>query len=357
MKQTDEVDDLLTRAGARWRADQAAPPEPDLEYILSGGRKPRRRWVPALAAASVAVIGAGLLTVLPDPKPAPDAAPATGPATTGTATAGAPKTFAQSNDKWLLKPGDKVEVSGEIIAAPGKPPVFCAPVPRNAIGYPPGKEPAPSCDANFAVRLDGLDVDRITGLTTIKGVRTGRAAVTGIWRGGAIDVQQQSAPKPVTDFDQPELQCPVPPGGWKPKPSNITSPVVTKFLDAHADQVRGPIFRYPNGTGRNAPVVILIGIARGDRTAFRTAFEKVYQGNYCLVPVAVSRSDEERITAAIGNLMSQNKSLGIYLGGGPGISAGTPYVGLVAYTPQVKEALTPIGLDLLRVEPAVRPVS
>jgi hypothetical protein len=356
MKQTDEVDDLLTRAGARWRADQEAPPEPDLDRMLSGGRGSRRRWVPALAAASVAVIGAGLLTVLPNNDPSPEsstAAPPTAPA--ASVTPGARQPFAEGNDKWLVKPGDKVQVSGEIIAAPGKVPVFCPPLMKPAIGYPPGKEPAPTCPDSFAVRLNGLDVDQVTGLKTIKGVRTGLASVTGVWRGGAIDVQEQSAPRPVGDDGPTELKCPEPPGGWTSKPSNVSAPAVTKFLEAHADQVRGPILTYPNGRSRNAPVVVLIGLARGDETAFRAAFDKVYRGNYCVVPVQLSSADEQRITDQVADL-SGAATLGIHSTSGPGIYAGGVTVGLVAYTPEVKQALTPIGLDLLSIRPDVRPV-
>ena len=75
MNPTDEVDDLLTRAGARWRADQPSAPEPDLERMLGGCRRPRG-WVPALAAASVAAIAAAALTVLPGGDKEPVAGPA-----------------------------------------------------------------------------------------------------------------------------------------------------------------------------------------------------------------------------------------------------------------------------------------
>jgi hypothetical protein len=352
MKQTDEVDDLLTRAGARWRADQEAPPEPDLEYMLSGGRK-HRRWVPALAAASVAVVAAGVIAVLPNPKTPTAEAPNS---TVATPNARTPQAFAQGNDDLLVKPGDKVQVSGEIVAVPGKTPVFCPPLAHTMIGYPPGKEPAPSCPDNFAVKLNGLNLDQIPGITTIKGVRTGSAAVTGIWRGGSIDVQEQSGPKPLTYPEQTELQCPVPSGGWKSKPSNVLSTAVNTFLATHADQIDGPIFRYPNGTSRGAPVVILIGIAHGDASVFRAAFEKVYQGNYCVVPVLLSRSDNERVSTAIGDAMSKDKTLGIYGGSGAGIYGGRAMAQAVAYTPEVKAALAPIGLDLIQIQPQVRPV-
>ena len=358
MKQTDEVDDLLTRAGARWRADQEAPPEPDLEYMLSGGRK-HRRWVPALAAASVAVVAAGVIAVLPSPKTPTAQAPATttgAPATTAE-NARTPQAFAQGNDEFLVHPGDKVQVSGQIIAAPGKTPVFCPPLAVHAIGYPPGKEPAPSCPDDFAVKLNGLDLDKVPGIKTVKGVRVGTAAVTGIWRGGAIDVEEQSAEKQLPYPAQTELQCPVPPGGWTSKPSNISSTAVTTFLAAHAAQIDGPIFRYPNGTSRGAPVVMLIGIAHGDAAVFREAFEKVYQGNYCVVPVLLSRSDNERISNALGTAMGKDNKLGIYGAGGSGIYGGRASVSLVAYTPEVKAALTPVGLDLIQLVPQVRPVS
>jgi hypothetical protein len=156
--------------------------------------------------------------------------------------------------------------------------------------------------------------------------------------------------------EQTELQCPVPPGGWKSKPSNVLSTAVNTFLAAHADQIDGPIFRYPNGTSRGAPVVILIGIAHGDASVFRAAFEKVYQGNYCVVPVLLSRSDNERVSTAIGDAMSKDKTLGIYGGSGAGIYGGRAMAQAVAYTPEVKAALAPIGLDLIQIQPQVRPV-
>jgi hypothetical protein len=171
MNPVDEMDDLLRRAGARWRADQELPPEPDLEYVVHGKRK---SWIPALAAASVAVIAAGVLAVLPnhnEPTPAATAQPPT-------------------NDALLVKPGDTVRVSGQVIAVPGKTPVYCAPLAVGAIGYPKGKEPAPSCPAQYAVALNGVDLDRIFDITMIKGVRTGHATLTGVWDDRSIVVKE-----------------------------------------------------------------------------------------------------------------------------------------------------------------------
>jgi hypothetical protein len=345
MKQTDEVDDLLTRAGARWRADQEAPPEPDLEYMLSGGRK-RRRWVPALAAASVAVVAAGIVTALPEPADHP----ANNPAPTS------PQAFAQGNDQFLVKPGDKVQVSGQIIAVPGQTPVFCAPLPVAAIGYPPGKEPAPSCLADFAVKLNGLNVDQIAGVTTIKGVRTGEATVTGIWRDQSIDVQQQSEVSRPTPTGLPKLPCAAPAGGWPSKPTNVASTAVKAFLAAHADQAYGPITYYPNGTSRSAPVVMMVGVAHGDLAAFQAAFEKVYSGNLCVTPVLMSNADSDHVREAMDSILSKQK-LGVFQSGGAdGMTGGAAPISLLVYTEQVKAALAPVGLDLLDLRPEVRPV-
>lgn len=357
MNPTDEVDDLLTRAGARWRADQERAPEPDLEYIVKG-RRPRR-WVPALAAASVAVIGAGMLTVLPNqdgtPKPAANPPAVVTPAEATQSLAQSNQT-PPDNDALLVRPGDKVRVSGQVIAAPGKTPVYCPPTIDPLIGYRPGKEPAPACADQFAIKLNGVNLNNLTNLKVIKGVRTGTAALTGIWHDHTIDVQQQSAPITLPPVNRAELTCPAPAGGWKSQPSNINSTVVTDFLAAHADQIDGPIYRYPNGTSRNAPVVILIGVAHGDPAAFRQAFEKVYHGNLCVAPVLLSRNDAARVTTAVGDLMSR-RDLGIISAGGPGVYGGPADVTVAAYTPGLKTALAPIGLNLLRIEASVRPVN
>ena len=77
-----DVDDLLTRAGARWRAAQPPPPDPDLTGLT--GRSPRRpkaRILPPLvAAAAVVVVAAGALVALDrDPAPPPGPVPAAPP--------------------------------------------------------------------------------------------------------------------------------------------------------------------------------------------------------------------------------------------------------------------------------------
>lgn len=338
MNPVDEMDDLLKRAGARWRADQVHPPEPDLERIVDGRRK---SWIPAVVAASVALVVAGALAVLPNNTAGGVAAMNSEPST-------APSL--------LVKPGDRVQVSGLVIAAPGTTPVFCALEDGFGVGYAPGDEPAPTCAPEFSIALTGVDLDRLSDAKTTKGVRSGRAKLVGIWGDRTIDVQEQSAPEALTPWTFPKLPCPAPDGGWVSKPSNIYSPAVTAFLDAHADQIYGPVIHYPNGHSRNAPVVIMVGVAHGDLDAFRTAFEKVYRGNLCVAPVLLSRTDNERIQSALVELTS-DKSLGILAVAGSGPTGGRIGVPLIAYTEQVRSAFAPIGLDDIEVEPIVKPVA
>jgi hypothetical protein len=351
MNPVDEMDDLLRRAGARWRADQESPPEPDLEQIVHGRRK---SWIPALAAAGVAVIAAGVLAVLPNHDAPNHNAPTAGSPdkVNGGAT---PQSFGQAtNESLLVKPGDRVQASGLVIAAPAETPVLCAVEGSREIGYPPGQEPAPKCAPEFAVTVNGVDLDRLSDPKTTKGVRTGRAKLIGIWGDRSIDVQEQAAPDTPPPWTFPKLPCAAPAGGWVSKPSNVNSTVVTAFLATHADQIFGPVIHYPSGSSRNAPVVVMVGVAHGDLAALRPALEKVYSGNLCVAPVLLSRADNDRISDAVVKLIP-DKSLGILGAGGSDPDGGRANISVIAYTEQLKTALTPIGLDDLQLQPVVKP--
>ncbi|MFI7064141.1 hypothetical protein ACIBL3_24350 [Kribbella sp. NPDC050124] len=346
MNPTDEVDDLLARAGARWRADQPSAPEPDLDRIMGGRRRPRA-WVPALAAASVAAIAAAALTVLPGGNQEPTAG-----------TSETPQSFAEGNqDDLLVRDGDRVRVGGQVIAVPGKDPVYCPPLPQAAIGWPKGKEPAPSCPAQYAVTLKNLDLSKLAGAETIKGVRTGQAIVTGVWTGRTIDVQDQERPetRSITaglKVPPDEVPCPAPAGGWKTVPNTIDKAAVADFLAGRENQATDPRLLYPKGRVPGAPEVYTIGVAHVDPAAFRTAFEKVYDGNLCVHQVKYSKTDLARIGASVGDLIG--KGLGVYAYG-PGDIDKFGITALV-YDEKLKAALAPAGLDNFQLEVSVKPV-
>jgi len=348
MNPTDEVDDLLTRAGARWRADQPSAPEPDLDHILGGRRRPRR-WVPALAAASVAVIAAAALIVLPDGS--------------GKPSGDAPQAFAQGNqapyDDVLVRDGDQVQASGQVIAAGGQDPLFCAPVPKlTDPGWATGDESAPTCPAQYAVTLKNLDLAKLADAKTINGVLSGYAVLTGTWSGRTIDVREQT--KPQTRATTAELQlppdqvpCPVPAGGWKPGQIDVDKIAVVTFLEGREDQATDPRVLYPNGHAPGAPEVYTIGVAHGDLAAFRAAFEKVYDGNLCVHQVKFSKTELTRLGTAVGDLIP--KGFGVYAAGGSSEEDKVDVSALV-YDEALKTALTPIGPEDVNLDVAVKPV-
>jgi hypothetical protein len=347
MNPTDEVDDLLTRAGARWRADQPSPPEPDLDQII-GGRHPRR-WVPALAAASVAVIAAAALIVLPDGggEPAGDSS----------------QSFAQGNqapyDDLLVRDGDQVRASGQVIAAPGRDPLFCAPVPRlTDPGFAKGLESAPTCPAQYAVTLKNLDLAKLAEVKTTKGVTTGYAVLTGTWSGRTIDIREQTKPEVrSTTLEQrlppDRMPCPAPAGGWKPGQINVDKIAVVKFLEGRQDQATDPRVLYPNGHAPGAPEVYTIGVAHGDLAAFRSAFQKVYDGNLCVHQVKFSEAELTQLGSAVSDLIL--KGLGVYAVGGSSQEDKVDVSALV-YDEALRTALTPIGLADLNLKVAVKPL-
>jgi hypothetical protein len=347
MNPTDEVDDLLAKAGAQWRADQPSAPEPDLDRMLNHKRP--RRWVPALAAASVAAIATAALIVLPGGSE-PSVAPSTDKPTVAQGNGDDP-------DSPLVRNGDRVELSGQVIAAPGKPPVFCAPHAVAAIGYPPGKEPAPTCPAGLSVKVIGVDLDRLTDASTIKGVRSGQARLVGTWQDRTVTVQEQTAPVVVT-ATPPRLDvvpCPTPSGGWPLISSNINRPEVSEWLAARADQIDSPAMLYPEGAHRTKPLVVRIGVAHGDVDRFRREFEKVYEGNLCVIRAALSQKDVENIQTALSS--AYEKQIGLTGSSGPGLEGGSKVtVTLLVFDEKARAALAPVGLDKLDVRPAVKPL-
>ncbi|MEV6416547.1 hypothetical protein [Kribbella sp. NPDC051718] len=353
MNPTDKVDDLLAEAGAQWRATQPSPPEPDLDRIMSSKSSPKRRWlIPTLAAASVAAIATAAL-IIPDHDEPAVAPPATGPTpmlAQGSAAAGKP-----TADDLLVRNGDKVEVNGDIIAAPGKDAMYCPVEATNLPLIDPATQPAPSCDGS-GVKLIGLDPARLTGAKLVKGVSVGQAHVVGVWKDKTITVEQQTAYLKPPPWNPDAIACPAPAGGWPSKPSNFTSTPVQNFLDARKDEISGTRLKYPAGRSRKAPVVIAIGVAHGDLAAFRKTFETIYQGNLCVYRAKVSLTDNYRITDAVTDLMVGRNDLGITSGGGQGPDDGTVPMDLLVLDEKARDAFAPLGLANFEFTVDVRPV-
>ncbi|MEU4394704.1 hypothetical protein [Kribbella sp. NPDC023855] len=355
MKPTDKVDDLLTKAGAQWRASQPSAPEPDLDRIT--GTQPKRRWlVPTLAAASVAAIATAALIVLPGgTEPAVAPPPSAPKVMEGEPRSVQPTAGQPGADGLLVRDGDKVEINGRIVAAPGKDPVFCPEVIQTLPGYFPGKEPPPVCGEDQSVKLIGVQLDKLGDPTVTQGVRSGYAYVVGTWRDRTITVEEQSAYRRIPEVVE-EPYCPAPPGGWRSRPSNLDSKPVQDFLAAKADVISGQRVSYPNGHSRKAPVVFAVGVAKGDLAAFRKSLETVYHGNLCVFQGKISLAENNRITEQLSTLMDERRDLSIYYGGGSRGDDGLVPISLLVFDDKAKAALTPLGLEKLDITPSVRPI-
>ncbi|TDO35660.1 hypothetical protein EV643_12271 [Kribbella sp. VKM Ac-2527] len=351
MKPTDEVDDLLAQAGARWRAGQPPAPEPDLQRI-TGPRKPKwrepKRWVPVLAAASVAAIATAALIVLPGN--------------------GDHETVAPSNETpprehpMQVRAGDKVQVTGQVVAAPGAPVYYCIPVPT--VGLPEGKPRPPACLPGQQIEVTGVDVARLTGLETILGVKTGRAHLVGIWSGGKISVEQQSPP-PRGPGAPEKVPCSPPAGGWKPAyAADSITPAVDAFIKARPGELQAPWISWPEGSPTDAtpgappnkPSVLMIGVAHGDLDQIRTAIDPLVAGNLCVTKVRFSQTEINQLRAAVAALPLDDLDLDI-LGVGTRIGDTPVTISLRIVDEKVVDAFRSIGLDKLDFNPVIKPAN
>ena len=344
MKPTDEVDDLLAKAGAQWRASQPSPPEPDVDRITGGGKGPRR-WIPILAAASVAVIAVAALLVLPGKgKDAPTPAVAPG-----------------KEHPMQVRNGDKVEVTGQVIAAPGVPVVYCPPVYGTTNLTLPATPKPPGCAPEQAVQLTSVNVDQLQDVRTELGVRVGSAHLVGIWNDNKIAVEQQRPPAEAPS-EVPAVSCPEPAGGWREgDPSQWLTPALQAFVKARPDQLQNLWIGWPNGspTGAdpnaepNQPGVVMVGVAQVDIEQIRQAVRALTPGNLCVTTVRFSQRQVDQLVAAVSKVPNKGNWLQ-----SAGVSAGDRpvQVQMRIVDETVLTELRPIGLDKLDLRPYIKPV-
>lgn len=252
------------------------------------------RWATVAAAGAVVVVVGGtgvLLTTRPADRPAePVAAAAASP----------PRTLAQLR----VRDGDVVTGSGTVLAAPGKPVRFCAPVAERAIGYP-GPERPPDC--SLGVDLVGADLDRLTEPEAFGTTRWGQAAVTGRYRAGTITVTAQAAPVRAPDpgSSLPERPpCPAPPGGWRPggadrAATEALAAVVTGNPTAYGEVAVTYPDGHPSGPTaapgyRDATEVLLV-TTRLDPASAEKQLRAHFAGNLCVRPAPRSRADTDAV--------------------------------------------------------------
>jgi hypothetical protein len=345
----DEVDELLRAAGAAWRATQPGPPQPDLARLRS--RRPRRRWVPVLAAASVAAIAVAVaVMVLPDRSGS--AGPVAGRGDQG---------------QYLVRDGDRVEVTGMVIAVPERPVVYCPPLSAPSSSG----DDAPSCPADFAVTLTGVDLGRLAEPGTRDGVRYGYARLRGIWHDHTIAVDEQAIPAANAlngPLDTDPVPCPEPAGGWPvPDPPRIDLPstaAVERLAAQHPERFGATWVAFPEGMPQNGragtvPVVLVVNLLDGDVDQARRDLEPLYDGTLCVSPGNVTTS---RLTEAArtGDSLARDSRNGIWTISG--VAPGGEYVGgpveahLLVLDERLYGEFQKIGFDLFNLHPAVRPI-
>ncbi len=338
---TDDVERLLQEAGARWRAAQPPPPEPDLSRLTQ--RRPGWR-VPALAAASVALItgglvGVGVLSTDSDQQEEP---------------ASTPPIF-DSLAAVTVHEGAAVSATGILLDQGTGSVVLCEPAPEPSIMYPAGQEPPPSCSP-LAIELAGLseeDIAAIPGWTERQGVRfTGLLTVTGTFSDGRLEAEefQEAEPSGLTvEEERFPLPCDPPEGGWRPATGDEEAQraALQEEVDAHPELYSGLWVAYPEGDP-TSPEVIVVGVA-GNAAARQAQLQGIYAGNLCVASVPYSYAElsdvAERLTAAHTDWQTEIQP-----------DTATVVLRLPVFTPADREL---IGDDaaLLTIEPLVRPIA
>ena len=308
----------------------------------------RARWpvVVAAGAGTLVVLVAVVLVVnRPPDTPQEVAAP---PVASGAADPAA----------MVVDDGDTVEASGQVIAAPGKPARFCAPVPVPAIGR---IDAPPACSPGIDVT--GLDPAKLTDVTVVKGVTVGQARLRGTWRAGVLEVTEQGPPVPPTavEFDD-TVPCPTPKGGWKPGGDADRNAMHQYIYEQHPDRFRQLRVAYPDGpptgvtTGPQPTQVTVVEVVAGDPAKEEQQLHKLFDGNLCVVAApgrpSLARQEQlrEQVTAGLDPLMSDPAN-GIWSVGGDDVLT----VELMMLTPKLYEQLRAVGFDLLRPAPWLRP--
>jgi hypothetical protein len=267
----------------------------------------------------------------------------------------------------IVHEGDTVEVTGQVIAAPGQAVVFCPPrataddpqVPPlrpGEIPTPDVTDPAPTCPTTLAVALTGVDLDRLSSPVTVQRMRAGQATLRGTWHGRSIDVTEQTAPKQTTPALDNVVPCPAPAGGWKV--DNAERTIEQNALDAY---VRGQPDRFSHigianldTTSSGNVAVMVVPVVSGEVDSARRELEAVYQGNMCVTRGVLSIAEGQRIAQRAGVLGNDkaNSISGVALG----THTGRIKVRLFIVTEQLYEQFMDIGVDKLELDPVVRPV-
>jgi hypothetical protein len=295
-----DVDELLRADGRRWRGAQPAPPEPDMRRIATARAL---RWQPlaAAAAALVVLVGAAVIGLAATHR---GHLPTTGP---GSPRPSGPVPL----DRLVIRDGDLIATSGQVLALPGKPVRFCPPT-AFTLGPPtPDGEVPPYC--TDGVTLIGADLRRLAGRVERAGAVWGDARIEGRYSRGTVQVTAQGPPNraeedpsgAVTEDERPP--CAAPPGGWQSAGTGIAgSWQVQEYIQSHPDRFGQIEFASPNGdrpdSGSLTEVVVVGAV---DPVRAERELRTMYSGNLCVFRVAHSVSEVFGARSRLGSAASR----------------------------------------------------
>jgi hypothetical protein len=259
-------------------------------------------------------------------------------------------------------------VIGLVVAEPGRPVVYCPPVPSLSM---PDRGSAGCGATNFAVTLTGVDLDRLAEPRTDDGVQFGYARLRGIWQDRSIAVDEQATPAANALHGSPEtdtVPCPQPRGGWPPPPGHVlpSTVAVKRYAEQHPQRFGAVWVAFPAGTTRptaawTVPVVLVVSLLQGDPDQARRELQPHYAGPVCISPGNITRARLMRAAhAAQALLLDTSNGIWETTGIGPTeqttATEGPIDVYLVVVDERLYGQFHKIGLDLLALHPVIRPV-
>lgn len=190
--------------------------------------------------------------------------------------------------------GDTVTGSGRLVQEPGGQVLFCGNENTADIGYAPGQEPAPVA-CRDGIPLEGADLTVVAERFEKAGAVEGFATITGTWRGGTVEVQEQGSRAEPGERVFEGVPCPAPAGGW---------PVTSESDNMTAEMARvhqsGRVLVGPNRFAllRPSKDQVLLGYAVPDeasRVQAQAVLDELVPGRACVV---VARHTDAQVEAA-----------------------------------------------------------
>lgn len=189
----------------------------------------------------------------------------------------------------VVRVGDGVEATGQLMFRPGASPVLCGEVLANEAGL--------ACSA-ASVEVAELDASTVPGYAPERVWASGFLVIRGTWGGDNVGKATFARPTVPRVNDRPLPPCVAPAGGWAlatdGSPSGATTDQLGKFVAAHSDLYAEPwLARAEHGA-----TVMVVGTV-GDTQQAQDQLSAAYTGNLCVVSVAFSEDRLRHDLAAL----------------------------------------------------------